>query len=412
MAYDVFFYTYTKQLSNIQQLNGKCYQHYITKLTCSYEGCYRTAFVQGGLCSQHEMMFRPFGQLFNDLDRRRDGGYNSACRQAVAYNGNKFEYTIRHGRKIALCSFEGCCNKVVQGGVCKRHGAKVKICSREGCDKHAKKGGLCFRHSNVDEREREIARGRANGGDSNQNGDTASILMQLRRGIKICTHEGCDNIAAEDSTLCVTHGVTPATREICSFGDCTKLARRNGVCEKHGRAAIGVSIEEGVALSKLQARCREQAPIVAQFSSPRKKKRKKRLPPVCYANGVTLPSPVNNEEDDDDEAVESSEDEEDTVDNSRDEEVKKEEPSPKMKLPDVCHQDTTVKAAQALVDDEKYRPWNSRPVKRPKNQPKQPKNQPTININENAHQSPKVSFSTSREDVVPPESVMVGHTLS
>ena len=106
--------------------------------------------------------------------------------------------------------------------------------------------------------------------------------------------------------------------------------------------------------------------------------------------------------------IESSEDEEDTVDNSRDEEVNEEESSPKMKLPDVCHQDTTVKAAQALVDDEKYKPWNSRPVKRPKNQPKRPKNQPTININENAHQSPKVSFSTSREDAVPPESANGG----
>ena len=343
-------------------------------------------------------MFRPFGQLFNDLDRRRDGGYNTPFRQAVAYNGNKFEYTIRHGRKIALCSFEGCCNKVVQGGVCKRHGAKVQICSREGCDKHAKKGGLCFRHSNADEREREIARGRANGGDPNQNGDCASILMQLRRGIKICTHEGCDNIAAEDSTLCVTHGVTPATIEVCSFGGCTKLARRNGVCEKHGRAALGVSVEQQVSLSKLQTRCRDQAPIVAQFTSPRNKKRKKRLPPVCYANGVTLPSPVNSEEEEEEEE-ESSENEEDTVDSSRDEEEMNEESSPTMKLPDVCHRDTTAKAAQAIVDAT-YQPW-SRPEKRLKNQP-------TININENVNQSPKVSFSTSREDAMPPESANGG----
>jgi hypothetical protein len=53
---------------------------------------------------------------------------------------------MKHGAKIKRCSYEGCTNQVVKGGVCKKHGAKVNLCSSEGCTNHAKKGGVCWRH--------------------------------------------------------------------------------------------------------------------------------------------------------------------------------------------------------------------------------------------------------------------------
>ena len=31
------------------------------------------------------------------------------------------------------CSYDGCTNQVVSGGVCFKHGAKKSICSQEGC---------------------------------------------------------------------------------------------------------------------------------------------------------------------------------------------------------------------------------------------------------------------------------------
>jgi hypothetical protein len=48
--------------------------------------------------------------------------------------------------KKKRCSFEGCANHVVKGGVCITHGATVKRCSFEDCNNHAKKGGFCKRH--------------------------------------------------------------------------------------------------------------------------------------------------------------------------------------------------------------------------------------------------------------------------
>ena len=70
------------------------------------------------------------------------------------------------------CSYEGCTNQVVNGGVCKRHGAKVKTCSHEGCTNYSKNGRVCIRHGAKK---------------------------------KHCKHEGC-----------------------------TKHARKGGVCKRHG----------------------------------------------------------------------------------------------------------------------------------------------------------------------------------
>ena len=85
---------------------------------------------------------------------------------------------ITHGAKklVYICSFEGCLNQVVRGGVCITHGAKVtyKRCSFEGCTKLAQKGGVCITHG-------------------------------ARVTRKRCNHEGCTN-RVQKGGVCVTHG--------------------------------------------------------------------------------------------------------------------------------------------------------------------------------------------------------------
>jgi hypothetical protein len=44
------------------------------------------------------------------------------------------------------CSFEGCTNNRVQGGVCITHGAIRKRCSYEGCTNGCVKDGVCVTH--------------------------------------------------------------------------------------------------------------------------------------------------------------------------------------------------------------------------------------------------------------------------
>jgi hypothetical protein len=55
---------------------------------------------------------------------------------------------ITHGAKVKRCSFEGCANGAINGGVvCITHGAGVKRCSFKGCTNVAKRGGVCVCHT-------------------------------------------------------------------------------------------------------------------------------------------------------------------------------------------------------------------------------------------------------------------------
>lgn len=93
----------------------------------------------------------------------------------------------RHGAKHKTCTFEGCTNNAVKGGVCIRHGAKRKTCSREGCTNNAVKGGVCVRHGAKQ---------------------------------KTCTFEGCANNAKKGG-ICIRHGAK-RSRKKCSDEGCTK----------------------------------------------------------------------------------------------------------------------------------------------------------------------------------------------
>ena len=107
------------------------------------------------------------------------------------------------GNKVARkrgrygCSFDGCTNIAVKGGVCIRHGAKKKLCSREGCTNIAKKGGVCTRHG---------------------------------AKIKRCSRKGCTNYALKGG-VCIRHG---AKKKLCSSEGCTNNAKKGGVCQRHG----------------------------------------------------------------------------------------------------------------------------------------------------------------------------------
>lgn len=53
---------------------------------------------------------------------------------------------IRHGAKKKLCSFLECTNQAVNGGVCIRRRAEKKLCIIPECTNQAQKGGECRRH--------------------------------------------------------------------------------------------------------------------------------------------------------------------------------------------------------------------------------------------------------------------------
>ena len=57
-------------------------------------------------------------------------------------------YTHGAKREVKRCSFKGCTNQVVRGGICVTHGAiKVrKRCSLKGCTNFVQKGGVCWTH--------------------------------------------------------------------------------------------------------------------------------------------------------------------------------------------------------------------------------------------------------------------------
>ena len=102
----------------------------------------------------------------------------------------------RRNRTRRNCAISGCCNRVVQGGVCVTHGAKRKLCLEDGCDKAVKKGGFCSAH-----------------GPSR----------------KKCEVPGCSRVAVQ-AGICIGHGAKQTT---CSMYGCRRKATQDGVCKGH-----------------------------------------------------------------------------------------------------------------------------------------------------------------------------------
>eukprot|EP00984_Skeletonema_dohrnii_P033927 scaffold32169_cov78-Skeletonema_dohrnii-CCMP3373.AAC.3 len=103
-------------------------------------------------------------------------------------------------KKRKLCSFEGCPNQALRGGLCGKHGGKDQ-CSFEGCPNQAKSGGLCDSH----------------GGKKK----------------KLCSFEGCPN-QARCGGFCDSHG----EKKLCSFEGCPTPAVRGGFCHSHGEKKL------------------------------------------------------------------------------------------------------------------------------------------------------------------------------
>ena len=137
--------------------------------------------------------------------------------------GERYAY----GQKRKLCSFDGCTNTVISGGVCLRHGAEKRRCSNEGCTKLARgKGGVCVRHGAKRRRYECKYEGCTN--HIVQGG--VCIRHGANKKVKICGHEGCTNNAQEGG-VCIRHG---AKKYMCSHKGCTNKAKQKGVCIRHG----------------------------------------------------------------------------------------------------------------------------------------------------------------------------------
>ena len=70
------------------------------------------------------------------------------------YEASSEGRSLRHSwcdLKRKQCSFAGCTNQSMKGGVCWTHGAKleVKRCSHKGCKNCVVKGGVCKTHGAI-----------------------------------------------------------------------------------------------------------------------------------------------------------------------------------------------------------------------------------------------------------------------
>ena len=116
--------------TNYSMTGGVCWTHGAKRLRgkrCNFTGC--TIFTQGkrGLCTAHGTKVKRCSV---------EGCTNQRGRVCIA-----------HGVRLSYdCTFEGCTNNVVKGGVCVTHGAEVKRCSFEGCANQVVKAGVCITH--------------------------------------------------------------------------------------------------------------------------------------------------------------------------------------------------------------------------------------------------------------------------
>ena len=153
-----------------------------------------------------------------DLSQHQD--IKSSATQSPQDNGHSKPAT---GRKISggvskrvrrKCSFVGCTNRVVQGGLCIAHGAKRKKCGFNGCSKHVKKAGMCSTHGPARKR---------------------------------CELEGCPKVAVQGGK-CIAHG---AKKKLCKVDECQKQAILSGMCKKHhdleksGKLQLPSTVSEG-----------------------------------------------------------------------------------------------------------------------------------------------------------------------
>lgn len=125
---------------------------------------------------------------------------SAPARPPVNADNNKSSDLLAAGgtskRVRRKCTFEGCPNRVVQGGLCISHGARRKQCKHPGCTKNVKKAGLCSTHGPARKR---------------------------------CDEAGCQKVAVQGGR-CIAHG---AKKKLCEVDGCTKQAILSGMCKKH-----------------------------------------------------------------------------------------------------------------------------------------------------------------------------------
>jgi len=137
---------------------------------------------------------------------------------------------LSSGRLVKLCSGEGCTSVARKGGVCMKHGAVVPVAVHISSSSETKAAKL---ESGL---YKELSSGRlvilCSGEGCTSVARKGGVCMKHGAvvTIKTCKHEGCTSIAQKGG-VCVKHGakLTP-----CSHEGCTSNAQKGGVCVKHG----------------------------------------------------------------------------------------------------------------------------------------------------------------------------------
>lgn len=98
------------------------------RIVCKQEGCANVAKTAKGLCSKH-------------------AGYVKGTQKSVPKSTGKNKLD-RSGKEKPVCIIQGCTLFVYSSQKCYKHfGRKITMCSFDGCDNKARKDFLCFRHN-------------------------------------------------------------------------------------------------------------------------------------------------------------------------------------------------------------------------------------------------------------------------
>lgn len=170
---------------------------------------------------------------------------------------------MKHGAKRKFCREEGCTNFVVRAGVCIRHGAKRGRCTiiegKHGSSKNEEAAVEDINEIICREKNRAVnaaiqkwnlekispeERNECNRNEEAEESEEEYDIKKWKRGKsgrvrRICSRQGCANLARKGG-VCIRHG---AKEKRCSVEGCTNKAQTAGVCDRHGSHRKICSVE-------------------------------------------------------------------------------------------------------------------------------------------------------------------------
>jgi len=106
-------------------------------------------------------------------------------------------------------------------------GRLVKLCLEEGCTNVAVKEGVCIRHNRKKIKRQYCRLTKAAKLESGLYKESSSCRL-----VKLCLEEGCTNVARKEG-VCIRHG-SSWTKYTCKYEGCTNKVVQGGVCTRHG----------------------------------------------------------------------------------------------------------------------------------------------------------------------------------